>query len=504
MAALLAQFALYAEPVALTDAVTAAVNWIASGEAMGTELSAQAVGAQTYTDDDGEEAVHVVSMDGGGFVVTSTDDEIEPILAYSGTGTFNVDPGSPLAALLDADVRARKAAAAQGGNGGGLRLMSAATGGATATDVETDDSKSKWDRLLGRTRQTRNLRLMASSGLSTVSTVCVAPLIQSKWDQSKVSTGPCYNYYTPKGYVCGCVATAMAQVMRYHQYPTSYVSPKTVKCTVDGGSQYLTMKGGYYDWANMPLNPSSANATQREAIGKLTYDCGVAVGMNYASNGSGTSMDKVPNAFKDCFKYHSANETSWSASCAKGELDERRPVLLGINKKGSSVGHAVVADGYGYSSDNTCYFHLNMGWSGSYDLWYNMPYVRDYDEVHSLVYNIKPTSNSQKTYTVTLDRQGGSGGTASVTATYGSAMPTITVPTRSGYMFGGYYTSTGGSGTQYYAADGTSARAWDKAAATTLYAKWTAIPTYTVTYKPGTYGIGSQQTVTRRKASHCL
>ena len=76
------------------------------------------------------------------------------------------------------------------------------------------------------------------------------------------------------------------------------------------------------------------------------------------------------------------------------------------------------------------------------------------------------------TYTVTLDRQNGSGGTPSVTATYGSAMPSITVPTRSGYTFGGYYTLTGGNGTQYYTASGASARTWDKTSATTLYAKW--------------------------------
>ena len=85
----LTQLALYAEPIALNEAVTAVENWISSGEAMGTELSAQAVGAQTYSDNRGEDAVHVVSLDGGGFVVTSTDDEIEPILAYSGARTFN-------------------------------------------------------------------------------------------------------------------------------------------------------------------------------------------------------------------------------------------------------------------------------------------------------------------------------------------------------------------------------------------------------------------------------
>ena len=105
------------------------------------------------------------------------------------------------------------------------------------------------------------------------------------------------------------------------------------------------------------------------------------------------------------------------------------------------------------------------------------------------------------TYTITFDRQSGSGGTTSVMATYGQAMPAIAVPMRTGYTFGGYYTSTDGSGTQYYTSSGASARSWDKTSATTLYAKWTEVPatTYTITYKPGSKGTGSQQTDTKTK-----
>ena len=100
------------------------------------------------------------------------------------------------------------------------------------------------------------------------------------------------------------------------------------------------------------------------------------------------------------------------------------------------------------------------------------------------------------TYSVTLSQQSGSGGTSSVTAVYGSPMPSITVPTRSGYVFGGYYTSTGGSGTQYYTAAGDSARTWDRASSTTLYAYWRSAVsgTYVITYSPGAAGTGSQQT----------
>ena len=82
---------------------------------------------------------------------------------------------------------------------------------------------------------------------------------------------------------------------------------------------------------------------------------------------------------------------------------------------------------------------------------------------------------------ITLNPQSGTGGTTSVTATYGSAMPEITKPTRTGYTFNGYYDATSG-GTQYYKADGSSARTWNKTAATTLYAQWTANQ-YNITYK---------------------
>ncbi len=99
-------------------------------------------------------------------------------------------------------------------------------------------------------------------------------------------------------------------------------------------------------------------------------------------------------------------------------------------------------------------------------------------------------------YTVSFSANSGSGGqTANVTATYNSAMPAITttVPTRTGYTFGGYYdTSASTGGTQYYTAACASARAWDKTAATTLYARWTP-NTYTISFSANS-GSGGQTT----------
>ena len=87
---------------------------------------------------------------------------------------------------------------------------------------------------------------------------------------------------------------------------------------------------------------------------------------------------------------------------------------------------------------------------------------------------------SALTYNVTLDGQSGAGGHENVQATYDSEMPEITLPARAGYQFAGYYDQTEG-GTQYYNADGSSAKTWDKTEDSTLYAHWTA-NSYQVTF----------------------
>ena len=107
-------------------------------------------------------------------------------------------------------------------------------------------------------------------------------------------------------------------------------------------------------------------------------------------------------------------------------------------------------------------------------------------------------------YTVTLDPQEGTGGTASVSAKLNNPMPKIELPTREAYDFGGYYNAKGGQGTPYYKPDGTSAKNWDKTTDATLYAHW--IPTeYNITYElnggtnhasnPQTYNITQEITL---------
>ncbi len=81
-------------------------------------------------------------------------------------------------------------------------------------------------------------------------------------------------------------------------------------------------------------------------------------------------------------------------------------------------------------------------------------------------------TDEPETYTVSFDRQGGSGGSTSVIATFGSAMPSATAPSTTGVVFDGYYTGLDGTGTQYYTATMDSARDWDLPANTELIANW--------------------------------
>ncbi|MCQ2801049.1 MAG: InlB B-repeat-containing protein [Bacilli bacterium] len=103
-----------------------------------------------------------------------------------------------------------------------------------------------------------------------------------------------------------------------------------------------------------------------------------------------------------------------------------------------------------------------------------------------------------KTYTVTLNDNQGSGGQGSVTATYGAAMPAlISLPTKVGYDFAGYWDNTS-AGTQYYAANGSSVKNWDKASSTaTLYAHWTPSTNtaYTVNHKQQKADLSGYETI---------
>ena len=117
--------------------------------------------------------------------------------------------------------------------------------------------------------------------------------------------------------------------------------------------------GGAYDWGNMVLDPDASTPDiQRQAIGALTHDTGVAVHTYYAYSGSGAYNRDVPIALTNTFRFSNARYASNNSNSSipspnlnnmiNPNLDARFPVLLGIIDTYIN-GHEVVVDGYGYN-----------------------------------------------------------------------------------------------------------------------------------------------------------
>ncbi|MBQ6340486.1 MAG: C10 family peptidase [Kiritimatiellae bacterium] len=374
-----------AATVTATQAKAAVQRWLYDEPALGCPLQGAVSEVRTCTPTNGA-SFHVVKLAAGGFVVTSADTRRAPVVAFSSGADLVEDEANPLGVLLKKDLAIRTAGES---DGGGVRLMSA-----SPSEVESAN-EAKWAKLLGNGPQ-----LMSVQGVASVSDVRVAPLVQSKWDQDTAGGGNCYNYYTPNNYVCGCVATAGAQIMRYFRYPTAsmpqYTNPK---CAVNGTATTLTTQGGTYNWGQMPLEPnSSMTETQRQAIGKLTSDVGICCNMDYASGGSSSGGYMLAHVFTNHFGYASAQVAQWRTDQSRSanvknamlsNFDAGLPVALGLSSAGN--GHEIVGDGYGYS-DGTLYIHFNMGWGGYDDAWYAPPAMSttqyNFSILDGVVYNV--------------------------------------------------------------------------------------------------------------------
>ena len=407
-----------AVPVSAEQAKSAARAWVSRGGTLGARLGDAVARATAQTLPNGT-TLYAVRMRGGGTLFLSADTEREPVIAFTGEAADDetIDPASPLWALLrrDAEVRASAPVASVAAS-----AAPAAASAAPATPAAAR-AAGKWATLLaeGAALEDATIARPARTHLSNPGDLRVGPLVQSKWDQDVAAGKTCYNRFTPtlsdgKNAVCGCVATAMAQVMRYHGYPTASVAPVTRKCYVQAASRgrasvtNLTTQAGVYDWANMPLVPADGvTDAQCDAIGKLTSDAGISVCMGYdlgSAGGSGAFMFNVANALTDVFgyasaAYYQAKEVSANAGVLQramfSNFDAGFPVLMGISGDG---GHAIVGDGYGYNG-GTVYVHLNMGWSGQSDYWYNLPDIDTSSGYHftvfdDLVFNVFPTAAS--------------------------------------------------------------------------------------------------------------
>lgn len=313
-------------------------------------------------DKDEKTAFFIINYDGGGFIILAGDKRSEPILAFSDINQFEIDSKDFPAGLVSWLYSSKE-------NIEDIRLKNQKI----SLQVE-----NQWNNLLEGGADVVSYRIEPEEPDCTPYTIQKGPFLQTSWGQGcgynsqtpSMSCGPCSHAWT------GCVATAMAQVMKYHQYPT------------------------YYSWSNMP-NSYGTNTTST-----LMKDIGNAVNMSYSCNASSAdTQGEVASSFKNDFGYNSASYSGYNYQTVKSELSNNRPVILrGGRKSGWWIfsqykdGHAWVCDGY-INYIDPCWgsmlkYHMNWGWDGTYNGWYSFnnfnPGDHTFNYKTGMVYNIKP------------------------------------------------------------------------------------------------------------------
>lgn len=307
------------------------------------------------------------------FIIISADDRAIPILAYSDEFPFVMenmpDNITDWMTSLNEEIQY-----------------------AIDNNIEaTAEIRSDWDNLRkGIKPQTKNR-------------AAVKPLVKTHWNQDAP-----YNNMCPGGsdIATGCVATAMAQVMKYWEWPRTGQGSHSYYEN-DYGTLSVNFSNTTYDWDNMIDEPtSSSSIEQQNAVATLMYHCGVSVDMDYGYESGAYSSDVVdalityfdydPNLQEIARLYYS--NTEW-INILKSQLNSGYPLFY----SGSSEigGHAFICDGY----DANDYFHFNWGWGGYCDGYYTIDALSPgsggigsgsgaYNEYNMIIVNARPNTAS--------------------------------------------------------------------------------------------------------------
>lgn len=272
-----------------------------------------------------------------GYVIVSGDDEMTELVGYAENGFFDAENVPPQMQLW-LDRYAEYVAAVQSGK-------------AKARKILLSDSPS----------------------------VVVEPLVTTKWNQDAPfnNFAPEYTDDNNNTQRCatGCAATAMAQIMKFHNWPEQGVGHYSYEHQ-SFGTISSNFSEHVYDWTNMidRYNNGEYSNVQADAVALLMKDCGVSLNMNYGPV-SGASIYSYYPAFKNYFRYSSRTvnrsgcETAEFTKIITDELQEGRPLIYcGTGEDG---GHAFVVDGY----DTNYFLHVNWGWGGYSDGYFDMNYM---------------------------------------------------------------------------------------------------------------------------------
>lgn len=334
-----------AEQISVSQAASIAEKYLGEAVNVGQNLApAKMKGLQMSAE---SPEYYVFNTDGKkGFVIISGDDELTELVGYSNEGEFRSENAPEnLRAWLD---------------------------GYAAFVRSVRDGES------------RPMRASVNNA-----TLVVEPLVTTRWNQGEPYNLLC-PYDSSVGVTCptGCAATSMAQLINYHEWPVQGKGTKSYNSSY--GRLTVDFSKSVYDWANMKDRYESYydennnivnewNDTEANAVAKLMYDCGVALEMAYGPYSSGASDTEMTLALCNYFNYHAdlitrdGHTVDEFLARIKEELDNSRPLVF--NGQGSGGGHSYIVDGY----DSNDYLHVNWGWGGISDGYFNVSYMNPDD-----------------------------------------------------------------------------------------------------------------------------
>ena len=221
-------------------------------------------------------------------------------------------------------------------------------------------------------------------------------LMETQWGQ-----GTPYNNMTPTyqdgkkevHYVTGCVATAMAQIMYYYKHPEKGKGTISYYFTPEGSQVSTKLSDNLaktpYAWDKMLPIYKGVNYTpeQGDAVALLMKHCGYSVNMQYTKSGSGAFTSDAVDALRKRFYYNKNMHFYWRSYFPNrewmekifAELNDGCPILYGAQR--SDGGHEFVFDGY----DEDGKVHVNWGWEGSQDGWFDIASLNGYTSGQEMV-----------------------------------------------------------------------------------------------------------------------
>lgn len=278
-------------------------------------------------------AYYIYNVSDKGFVIVSGDDRFNEILGYSDNGTV-----SDVNELPD-----------------GLQYWLSFLSDEMSAAIEAGYEPS------GFVGSNSNANISQS----------VSPLIKTKWNQNSP-----YNNMLG-GNMTGCVATGIAQVMKYWSYPETGTGSHTGAYSPKYSANFGATT---YDWANMLEEYGSGweSKAQTDAVATLMLHVGVATDMRWDKSQSATPNAYGAYALHTFFRYNpnlyieTRDQMSLGAwkSLLIEQLQSGHPLCYsGMSTETGGVGHFFVCDGY---DANNGLFHFNWGWAGQYDGYYSV------------------------------------------------------------------------------------------------------------------------------------